>query len=152
MLRGIVRMDMARRLKANRALSATMSFLALVGWGAFAYAAGSAASTTRDLRAELAQVKASQDQLVAEHKQQQEAAGDLAQVQAKLASARGDLEALTRKREQATAQVAAAQQELTTLAKRLEDRRAKVSEKGSAQAAKPPRKPARLAARTKHDA
>ena len=128
MLRRIVRMDMARRLKANRALSITMSFLALLGWGAFAYSAGSAASTTRDLRAELAQVKASQDQLVAEHKQQQEAVGDLAQVQAKLASARSDLGALARKREQATAQVDTAQHELASLTKRLENRRAKLSE------------------------
>ena len=86
---------------------------------------------------------------------------------------------LAQKREQARVQVAAAQQELTTLAKRLEDRRAKVSEKGivrgakpssepaqvaaqgkgekasetsSAQEAKPSSKPARLATRTKHDA
>jgi hypothetical protein len=67
----MAQMDLKQRLKANRVLSATMSFLALVGWGAFAYSAGSSASTTRDLRAELAQVKTSQDQLLAEHKQQQ---------------------------------------------------------------------------------
>src|SRR4051812_15337072 len=168
LLRGMVRMDMARRLNAYRVLSLALCSLALVGWGAFA-----------DLRAELAQLKASQDQLLAERTQQQEAAGDLIQVQTKLASARGELETLAQKREQARAQAAAAQQELTTLAKRLEDRRAKVSEKGTvrgtklssrpaqvatqgkgekasetsgAQGAKPPSKPARLAARTKHDA
>jgi chromosome segregation ATPase len=152
MREAMVRMDMARRLKANRVLSTTMSALALMGWGAFAYAAGTSARAERQLRDELAQSKAAQEQLLAERSQQQAAAGDLAQIQTKLASSRGELEALTRKREQATGQVAAAQQELTTLAKRLEHRRAKVSEKGSAQAAKPPRKPARLAARTKHDA
>jgi len=89
---------------------------------------------------------------LAERSQQQAAGDDLAQIQAKLASARGEFETLARQREQATGQVAAAQQELATLTKRLENRRAKVSEKESAQAAKPPRKPARLAARTKHDA
>src|SRR4051794_11852520 len=128
MREAMVRMDMARRLKANRVLSTTMSFLALLGWGAFAYSAGSSASTTRDLRAELAQVKTSQDQLLAGHKQQQEAAGDLAQVQAKLASARSALEALARKREKATAQATTAQHELASLTKRLESRRAKLSE------------------------
>ena len=151
MLRGMAQMDLRRRLKANRALSATGSLLALIGWGAFAYSAGLSARTARDLRAELAQSKAAQEQLLAERTQQQAVGDDLAQIQAKLASARGEFETLARQREQATGQVAAAQQELATLTKRLENRRAKV-EKGSAQAAKPPRKPARLAARTKHDA
>ena len=152
MLHGMVRMDLNRRLNANRALSAAMSFLALIGWGAFGYAAGSSVRAERQLRDELAQSKTDQDRLMTEQGQHQAAVGDLAQVQTKLASARSELESLAQKREQARAQVAAAQQELTTLAKRLEDRRAKVSEKGSAQAAKPLRKPARLAARTKHDA
>ena len=90
--------------------------------------------------------------LLAERSQQQLAAGDLAQIQATLAAARGELETLAQRREQTTAQVAAAQQELTALAKRLEDRRAKVSEKGSVRGATLSSKPARVAARTKHDA
>ena len=60
LLRGMVRMDMARRLNAHRVLSLALCSLVLVGWGAFA-----------DLRAELAQLKASQDQLLAERAQQQ---------------------------------------------------------------------------------
>ena len=55
LLRGMVRMHMARRLRVYRMLSLVLCSLALVGWGAFA-----------DLRAELAQLKASQDQLLAE--------------------------------------------------------------------------------------
>ena len=147
---GMVRMDLTRRLNAHRVLSLTVSFLALVGWGAFAYSAGSSASAERDLRAELAQSQAAQDQLRAERDQQQAAVGDLAQIQAKLASARGELDTLARKREQATAQVAAVQQELMVLTKRREERQAKGSEKGKVQAAKPSSKPARLAAQTKH--
>ena len=131
MLRGMAQMDLKRRLKANRALSATMSFLALMGWGAFAYSAGSSASAARDLRAELAQVKAAQDQLRAEREQQQAAVGDLAQIQAKLASARGELETLAQKREQAASQVAAARQELVVLTKRRDEKQANASEKGS---------------------
>src|SRR3954449_8712907 len=99
MRRGMARMDMVRRLKAHRTLSLILTFLTLVGWGAFAVSAGSAAIATRDLRAELAQLKASQDQVLAERNQQQAAAGDLAQAQAKLASAREDLDILAHKRE-----------------------------------------------------
>src|SRR3954468_11147871 len=67
MLRGMVRMDLNRRLNANRALSATMSFLALIGWGAFAYSAGTSARAERQLRDELALSKAAQDRLMTEH-------------------------------------------------------------------------------------
>src|SRR5215213_9368325 len=137
MLRGMAQMDLNRRLNANRTLSVTMTFLALVGWGAFAYAAGSSARTERQLRNDLTQSTATQDQLRAEWDQQQAAVGDLTQVQAKLASARGELETLARKREQATAQVAAARQELIVLTERRAEKRAKGSEKGKVQAAKP---------------
>src|SRR5215212_667481 len=151
MRRGMARMDIKQRLKAHRTLSLILTFLALVGWGAFAYSAASAAIATHDLRAELAQSKAAQDQLRAERDQQQAAVGDLTQIQAKLVSARGELDTLAQKREQATAQVAAARQELIVLTKRRAERQAKVSEKSSAQVAKPPSKPTRLAAQTKHD-
>src|SRR3954464_5332912 len=77
LLRRMVRMDMPRRLMTYRVLSLALCSLALVGWGAFA-----------DLRVELAQLKASQDQLLTERKQQQEAVGDLTQLQAKLVSTR----------------------------------------------------------------
>src|SRR5215204_982712 len=147
---GLARMDLTRRLNAHRVLSLAVSFLALVGWGAFAYSAGSSASAERDLRAELAQSQAAQDQLRAERDQQKAAVGDLAQIQAKLASARGELDTLARKREQATAQVAAVQQELMVLTKRRDERQAKGSEKGKVQAAKRSSKPARLAWQTKH--
>ena len=120
LLRGMVRMNMARRLNAYRVLILALCSLALVGWGAFA-----------DLRAELAQLKASQDQLLAERIQQQEAVGDLIQPQAKLRSVREELAALAHRREQASAQVAAVQQDRTELTKWLEGRRAKVPQKGS---------------------
>jgi hypothetical protein len=120
LLRGMIRMHMARRLRAYRMLSLALCSLALVGWGAFV-----------DLRAELAQLKASQDQLLAERIQQQEAGGDLIQLQAKLMSVREELAALAHRREQASAQVAAVQQDRTELTKWLEGRRAKVPQKGS---------------------
>jgi peptidoglycan hydrolase CwlO-like protein len=126
LLRGMVRMNMARRLSGYRVLSLALCSLVLVGWGAFA-----------DLRAELAQLKASQDQLLAERKQQEEAVGDLTQLQAQIVSARSELEALAQKREQAKAQVAAVQQDRTELTKWLEGRRAKAPQKGSVPSGQP---------------
>jgi len=114
LLSGMVRMDMARRLNAHIVLSLVLCSLAVVGWGAFA-----------DVRAELAQLKASHDQLLAEHAQQQEAVGDLVQLQAKLVSAREELAALAERRQQAKAQAAAVQQDRTELTKLLEGIRTK---------------------------
>ena len=50
-------------------------------------------------------------------------------IQAKLASARGELDTLAQKRDRATAQVAAVQQELMVLTKRRDERQAKGSER-----------------------
>jgi len=119
-------MDMARRLNAYRVLSLALCSLALVGWGAFA-----------DLRAELAHLKASQDQRLAERKQQHEAVGDLTQLQAQIASARDELQALDHKREQAKAPAAAVQQDRTGLTKWLEGRQARVPRKGSVSSGQP---------------
>jgi Tfp pilus assembly protein PilO len=114
-------MGMARRLNARRVLSLALCSLALVGWGAVA-----------DLHGELAQLKVRQDQLLAERTQQQEAVGDLIQLQAKLVSLREELAALALRREQAVAQVTAVQQDRTELTKWLEGGRAKGPQKGSA--------------------
>ena len=73
---GVARMDVARRLNAHRVLSLALCFSVLVGWGAFACAAGWVASDLRDLRAELAQLKFRQDQLLVE-RSQPEAVGNL---------------------------------------------------------------------------
>src|SRR3954453_17554867 len=115
---GTVRMDMVRRPNGHPGLSLALCSLPLVCWGAFA-----------DLRAELAYLKASQDQLLAERKQQQEAVGDLAQLQAQIVSARDELQALHHKPKQAKAQSAAVQQDRTELTKWLDGKRTKRSEK-----------------------
>jgi hypothetical protein len=116
LLSGRVRMNMARRLNAHIVLSLVLCSLAVVGWGAFA-----------DVRVELAQLKASHDQFLAERAQQQEAVGDLVQLQAKLVSAREELAALADRRQHATAQGAAVQQDRTELTKLLEGIRTKAS-------------------------
>ena len=119
LLRRMVRMGMPRRLKAYRVLSLALCSLALVGWGAFA-----------ERRAELTQLKARQEQLLAERTQHQQAMGDLNQLQAKLVLAREELAALVTGVE-ATAHVATAQSDRTELTKWLEGRRPKGPQKGS---------------------
>ena len=132
---GMVRMDLTRRLDAHRALSLTVSFLALVGWGAFADSWDRRRAPSVISAPNWPNPKAAQDQLQAERDQQQAAVGELTQVQAKLVSARDGLDTLAQKRERASAQVAAVQQEMTLLTKRLETKRAKISETGRARVA-----------------
>src|SRR4051812_24345786 len=82
----------------TRQLPGTHDELSGSDWlGGFAYSAGASARAERQVRDELAQSKAAQDQLLAERSQQQLAAGDLAQIQATLAAARGELETLAQR-------------------------------------------------------
>ena len=148
MRREIADMDVTRRLYANRIFSLVMSFLALIGWGALTYSAGSSARVERGLRVELTQLKTSQDQLLSEREQVQESVGDLTQVHAEIASARHELDGLARAREQSIAQAAAARQDLAAVTKRLENR-AKASGPSRVRAAERASKPARDTAPTK---
>ena len=68
---GVAQMDVERQLNAHRVLSLALCFSVLVGWGAFAYAAGWLASDLRELRAELAQLKLRQDHLFVDRSQQE---------------------------------------------------------------------------------
>ena len=126
-LREVDTIGAVRRLNAHRVFSLIVGFCALIGWSGLAYSTGTSATVQRELRAELAQLKASQEQLLAERHQQQAALDDLTQVQSKLAAARAELAALSQRREQVNTQVVAVRQELTVFAKRLADRRAKAS-------------------------
>ena len=144
MWEAMVRMDMTRRLKMHRTLSLGLCALALVGWGACAYAVGSSAGAQRDLRAELAHFRASQDQLLAERTQHRAAIGGLAQLQAQITTAHAELAALAQQRQQAKAHVAATQQDRTGLTKLLDG--ANGSDKKRARAAKPASKSAKVAA------
>jgi len=85
-----------RQVNLYRNLALALSFLALVGWGT-AYFARASAAVQHQLH-EVAQLKASQDQLLAERDQ-----------------AKAQVAQLSAERDEAKAQVAAAQQELTGL-------------------------------------
>jgi peptidoglycan hydrolase CwlO-like protein len=102
-------------VKTYRVLTLLMGLLALIGWGAFAYAAKSAAGAQArqeemdQLRQEMTQIRDNQEQLVAERDQ-----------------ARTQAAQLLAERDEARAQLATAQQEIAALQKRLEEAQAKL--------------------------
>jgi chromosome segregation ATPase len=142
MIAGMTRMDLTRRLTVHRALSLTLGFVALAGWGTFAYSAGSSENAQRRLRQELAQLKDRQDQLLDERKQVQETVAGLAELRAQLVSAHVELRSLTEAREQAKGQVAAAQRELAGITKALTEKRAQKSAAGRVQVVERSNRPA----------
>ena len=57
-LREVDTIGAMRRLNAHRVFSLVVGFCALIGWSGLAYSTGASANLERELRAELAQVKA----------------------------------------------------------------------------------------------
>ena len=94
----------SRRAGTLSALSLLLGFLALSGWGAFAYAARSA-GLAQQLREELANLKSSHDQLIRERDQ----------TKAQLAAAQDAQVRLLAERDQVTVQLTTAQQQLKKL-------------------------------------
>jgi len=108
-----------RNVTMLRVFSLVMSLLAFAGWGSFAYTAKTTAAAQLQLQQQVADLKASQGQLVGERDR---AVAERDEAKAQLAATRGEIEALT---------------------KGLEDLEAKVSETGSVRAPTPSDKPAR---------
>ena len=116
-----------------RVLSLVLGLLALIGWGAFAYAAKSSATAQAQLRDEIGQMrqevtrlKASQDQITAER---DEAQRHLAKAQEQLADAQGQLTAV--------------RQEAAALRKQLDEAQAKAPALRGLYTAAPTSSPAR---------
>ena len=83
-----------RQLNLHRNLGLAMTFLALMGWGT-AYFARASAAVQHQLREEVAQLKATQDQLTAERDQ---AKAQLAAAQQEVIGLTKRLEELRRRR------------------------------------------------------
>jgi uncharacterized protein HemX len=121
-------------LRADRPLllACGLGLAAVIGWGSFGYSAWS----SRQLSHELKAVAAQRDATVEKHQRLERTAGELAQVEAKLATTKAEFDKAAR-------MWAAAQQELATLSKRLDQTREKVSQTGSIKQPEQPKKPAR---------
>jgi septal ring factor EnvC (AmiA/AmiB activator) len=126
-----------RNMTTLRVLSLAMGVLALTGWGSFAYAAKSSATAQQRLSEQVAELKISQGQALAERDQARAEAADLKTSHDQLITERDELKA----------QLAVTQQEVAVLTKKLEDLQAKASVTGSIRA--PSGKPPRSSAQTK---
>ncbi|WP_375459631.1 hypothetical protein [uncultured Enterovirga sp.] len=118
-------------------VGAGLALTALIGWGSFAYVALSSSQRLSAARAE-------RDAVVAEMQQLQQKAGQLADMDAKLASARIDYTRANQGLSDVRTRITAAQQELAALNSKRAERSAgeKVSQTGSIQKpSEPPKRP-----------
>ena len=85
-------------LNAHRFLTATMAFVALLGWGVYAYSAHSSATRDEDRLEALARTKTDRNRLLSEQQQllvaQQRLQGELAMANAQLSAAQEEIAAL----------------------------------------------------------
>src|SRR5215210_671765 len=124
-----------RNVNMLRVFSLIISLLALAGWGSFAYAAKTSGTTQQQLQEQVAELKISQGQLIAERDQ----------ARAELADLKASRDQLMAEREEAKAQLTAARDEIATLQRRLDEAQAKGSQTGSVGASAPSNKRARTA-------
>ena len=124
------------RTERSVLIGSALAFAAVLGWGSFAYSAFTSQGQVNSLTAERDVALAQRDRL-------QESAGELAQVEARLGSARVEYSRVVQGWAEAKARVGVVQQELATLTKRLDQARDRVSQTGSIRQAEPPQRAAR---------
>ena len=129
-------MNLLLRADKGLLLGCALGVAALTGWSSFAYSSLSSRSEAKVLRAE-------RDAALGRHQQLQQSAGDLAQVEAKLAAARNDYTRTVQGWAEARTRLGTAQQELAVLSKRIEASKERVTQTGSIKASpEPPKTPA----------
>jgi zinc resistance-associated protein len=129
-------LELLARIKQSPMLGPALAVAAILGWSSFAYSALASHARASSLTAE-------RDAALAKHERLQEAAGELAQVEARLGSARVEYSRVVQGWAEAKARAGVVQQELATLTKRLDQAKDRVSQTGSIRQAEPPQRPAR---------
>jgi septal ring factor EnvC (AmiA/AmiB activator) len=129
-------LELISRTKRSVLIGSALVFAAVVGWGSFAYSALSS-------QGRVSSVTAERDAALAQRDRLQQAAGELAQVEARLSSARVEYSRVVQGWAEAKARAGVVQQELATLTKRLDQAKDRVSQTGSIRQAEPPQRPAR---------
>jgi septal ring factor EnvC (AmiA/AmiB activator) len=128
-------LELMSRAQKSPLLGPALAFAAVLGWGSFAYSALASREHVSTLTAE-------RDAALASTAKLQEAAGELAEVESKLGSARVEYNRVTQSWAEAKTKSAATQQELATVTKRLDQAKDRVSQTGSVRQVEPPRRPA----------
>lgn len=129
-------LNLLLRAEKSLLIGCALGVAALTGWSSFAYSSLSARSEAKILRAE-------RDEARGRHQQLEQSAGDLGQVETKLAAARTDYSRVVQSWAEARTRLGTAQQELAVLTKRLDLTKERVSQTGSIR----PPEPAKTAAR-----
>ena len=129
-------LDLLSRTKKSVLIGSALTFAAVLGCGGLAY-------STVALQERLYGVTAERDAAFAQRDRLQEAAGELAQVQERLASARVEYSRVVQSWAEAKARTGVAQQELAALTKRLDQAKDRISQTGSIKQPEPPQRPAK---------
>jgi hypothetical protein len=139
--------DLLQRLNRARLLYCGLGLATLMGWASFAYMAWSARPLSEEieaLRSERTGLIAARNEAGAKHEQLQRSAGDLRQVEAKLAAARAEYRRVLEMTE-AKAHGASAKEEMIGLLKRIGQakERERNDQTGSIRQPEPPKRPIR---------
>jgi chromosome segregation ATPase len=129
-------LELVSRTERSVLVASALAFAAILGWGSFAYSAFASQGRVNSMAAERDAALAQRDRL-------QEASGELAQVEARLGSARFEYSRVVQGWAEAKAKAGLVQQELATLTKRLDQAKDRVSQTGSIRQVEPPQRPAR---------
>jgi septal ring factor EnvC (AmiA/AmiB activator) len=121
-----------RHLDQGLLIGSALAVAALAGWGSFAYSAATSSRVTAERHA-----------AVANFQQLQETAGQLAQLESKLGSARFEYTRVVQAWADTRGKLGTTQQELAQLTKRLDQVKDRASQTGSIKPADPSRRPAR---------
>jgi hypothetical protein len=115
-------LELISRTKRPVLIGSALGFAAVFGWGSFAYTAFASQARDNSLIAERDAALAQRDRL-------QESAGEFAQVEARLSSARVEYSRVVQGWAEAKARAGVVQQELATLTKRLDQAKDPVSDR-----------------------
>jgi zinc resistance-associated protein len=129
-------LELVWRTKRSVLIASALAFAAVLGWGSFACSAFAWQGRVNSVTAE-------RDAALAERNRLQESAGELAQVEGRLGSARFEYSRVVQGWAEAKAKAGVVQQELANLTKRLDQAKDRVSQTGSIRQAEPPQRPAR---------
>ena len=129
-------LQLVSRAERSVLVASALAFAAVLGWGSFAYSAFAS-------QGRLDSVTAERDAALAQRDRLQQASGELAQVEARLGSARIEYGRVVEGWAEAKARAGVVQQELATLTKRLDQAKDRVFQTGSIRQPDPPQRPTR---------
>jgi Putative peptidoglycan binding domain len=113
----VIRTHEGRGTSTNRLMIIGIATAALAGWGAYAYSALSSTQLEQQLNGQTAALQGYQAQFLSQRRRAEEGAREITKLHEQLASARSEIERLTKRQKGAEADLATAQDQLASLKK-----------------------------------